>query len=144
MNCPKCENSFSCKDGVIKNRQRYQCKSCNYRYTVEKKSDIRPDEVKRMALCMYLEGLKYRTIAKILKVNYVTVFYWISELGIQGHKIKSNSTLKTVEIDELKVIVNKKRQTKGYVLLLLDIETGSSTLCWDSNTEVAKSKIKIK
>lgn len=144
MNCPKCENSFSCKDGVIKNRQRYQCKSCNYRYTVEKKSDIRSDEIKRMALCMYLEGLKYRTIAKILKVNYVTVFYWISELGIQGHKIKSNSTLKTVEIEELKAIVNKKRQTKGYVLLLLDIETGSSTLCWDNNIQVAKSKIKIK
>jgi uncharacterized protein YjcR len=101
---------------------------------VERKSDIRSDEIKRMALSMYLEGLKYRTIAKILKVNYVTVFYWIKELGVPINKIKSTSTIKTVEIEELHAIVSMKKQTKGYVLLMTDIETGSSILCWDDKT----------
>lgn len=144
MNCPKCKDTNYCKDGVINQRQRYQCKSCNYRYTVTRKSDIRSDEIKRMALSMYLEGLKYRTIAKILQVNYVTVFYWIKEWGVEINKIKSDSMLRTVKIDELHSVVSLKKKTKGYVLLLMDIETGSSILCWDEKKRrIAKKKQKI-
>ena len=34
--CPKCQNTIIVKSGVIKDRQRYLCKSCNYFFTVNK------------------------------------------------------------------------------------------------------------
>lgn len=131
MNCPKCKHTHYCKDGVINQRQRYLCKGCGYRYTVVRKSDVRPDEIKRMALSMFLEGLGYRVIAKILGVHYVTVFYWIKEWGHHVKKLKRDSVVQSVEIDELHSIVGRKRRTKGYAMLLVDIKTGASVFCWD-------------
>lgn len=144
MNCPKCEHTDNCKDGIIKKRQRYQCKSCGYRFTVLRKSDVRTDEMKRMALSMYLEGLGYRTIASILQVNHVTVFYWIKELGKHAEKIKSKAAIPSVSIKELHAAVGRKKKSKGYVLLLLDIETGASILCWDDRKKTSGKKKTVK
>ena len=59
MNCPKCGSLRHCKDGIVNNRQRHKYKICNYRYTVEKKSDVKSKEVRRLALKIYLEGLGF-------------------------------------------------------------------------------------
>ena len=59
----------------------YKCKDCNYRYTVTKKSDVKPIEVRRMALEMYLEGLGFRSIGRLLKTSHVTVYYWVKHWG---------------------------------------------------------------
>ena len=67
MNCPRCGSLNHCKDGKVNTRQRRLCKDCRYRYTVEKKSDVKTIEVRRMALEMYLEGLGFRAIGRILK-----------------------------------------------------------------------------
>ncbi len=77
MNCPKCDNSHSMKDGFVGGRQRYQCKTCSYRYTVTIKSTAKPKEMKRQAYQMYLEGLGMRAISRVLQVNHVSVQNWI-------------------------------------------------------------------
>ncbi|WP_422851703.1 transposase-like zinc-binding domain-containing protein [Flavobacterium nitratireducens] len=30
IKCPKCQNNAIVKSGIIKNKQRYLCKNCNY------------------------------------------------------------------------------------------------------------------
>ena len=70
MNCPKCNNTKYCKAGFAKNRQCYLCKDCNYRYTVSKRSNEKSDETKRLAFEMYLEGLGFRAIGRVLKISY--------------------------------------------------------------------------
>ena len=62
MDCPRCGSVDYVKDGIVNGRQRYQCKQCPYRYTVSKKSDVRPLETRQLALAMYLEGLGFRAI----------------------------------------------------------------------------------
>jgi transposase-like protein len=62
MDCPECNNNGRCKDGIVRGRERYQCKSCRFRYTVSHKSDVKPVSVKRKALELYLEGLCLRAI----------------------------------------------------------------------------------
>jgi len=47
MDCPKCKSSLKTKDGIVRNKQRYKCKDCSYRYTVVAKSDVKPKEVRR-------------------------------------------------------------------------------------------------
>lgn len=67
------------KDVVVGGRQRYYCKDCQYLYTVEKKSDVKSSQIRRMALEIYLEGLGLRAIGRILKISHATVYYWVKE-----------------------------------------------------------------
>jgi transposase-like protein len=74
MNCPRCGSINYCKDGVVKSRQRYKCKDCKYHYTVEQRSNAKSEEIRRLSFEMYLEGLGFRAIGRILKISYGTVF----------------------------------------------------------------------
>lgn len=129
MKCPKCKSSEKCKDGWVLGRQRYLCKSCNHRYSVNKKSDVKSVETRRLALQMYLEGLGFRAIGRILKINYATVYYWVKEWGSQVTLPKSEIPVEVVELDEMHTYVKSKKTTVGYGLLLIDMQNGSSRLC---------------
>jgi transposase len=125
MNCPKCKSSEYNRDGVVRFLQRYKCKQCNYRYAVEKKSDHKSDEIKRLVLEMYLEGLGFRSISRILKISYVTAFKWIKERGRKSKFARINRTIEIVELDEMNTYIISKK----YGLLLADLEKGMSILC---------------
>ena len=129
MNCPKCKSTEYNKDGIVRSLQRYKCKQCGYRYTVEKKSDLKSDETKRLALEMYLEGLGFRSIGRILKISYGTAFKWIKEWGEKVSLPKSTEPIEIVELDEMHTYIMSKKTTVGYGLLLIDLEKGMSILC---------------
>ena len=57
MDCPKCKSTHYCKDGIVKGRQRYLCRGCQYRYTVMQRAGTADKAMKRQALELYLEGL---------------------------------------------------------------------------------------
>jgi len=101
MNCPKCGSINHCKDGVIKGRQRYQCKYCNYHYTVEAKSNAKSRETKRLAFEMYLEGMGFRQIGRILKISYGTVFQWIKKWGNNQELPRRSEEIEVIELDEM-------------------------------------------
>ncbi len=58
MDRPRCGSLNHRKDGLIGNHQRRYYKDCHYHYTVEKKSDVKPIEIRRLALELYLEGVR--------------------------------------------------------------------------------------
>jgi transposase-like protein len=128
MKCPKCSGEEYCKDGMAKGRQRFKCKKCSYRYTVEQKSDVKSSETKRLAFEMYLEGLGFRAIGRILKISYVTVFQWVKKWGENIELPKRNEAIEVVELDEMHTYVSQKKTTDGYGLLLIDMEKGLSLL----------------
>jgi transposase-like protein len=128
MKCPKCGSEAHCKNGIVKSRQRYKCKKCNNNYTVAKKSDVKSSETKRLAFEMYLEGLGFRAIGRILNVSYVTVFQWVKKWGESLELPKRNEAIEMVELDEMHTYVSQKKTTDGYGLLLIDMERGFSLL----------------
>ena len=128
MNCPKCKGSNYCKDGVVGGRQRYQCKSCGYRYTVEQKSDVKSVDTKRLALSMYLEGVGFRAIGRILNISYGTVYQWVKKWGEQVTLPQNPDGVAVVELDEMHSYVGSKKTTVGYGLLLIDLVNGTSLL----------------
>ena len=69
--CPNCSSTNFVKAGVVKNRQRYRCKDCNYFFTVGKLGKQIDDYYVNKALQLYLEGLTYREIERILGVSHV-------------------------------------------------------------------------
>ena len=107
MECPKCKSRNYVKDGIVKKRQRYLCKECKYRYTVEQRGI--PNATKTLAIQMYLEGLGFRSIERILKVSNVSVLNWVKALGKQVEEYrKPVKNIEIIELDELKSKMGKK------------------------------------
>ena len=124
--CPKCKSDFFCKDGIVKCKQRYKCKRCNFRFTVEYIG--KSDKLKRDALILYLEGLGFRSIGRFLKVSHVTVFNWIKDFGNKLDAFRSNDEIKVVEMDEMHTYIGSKKTTAGSGLLLIEMGIDSSTV----------------
>jgi transposase-like protein len=128
MDCPRCKCTESCKAGTAKGRQRYKCKSCGYYYTVERKSDVKPEATRRMALEMYLEGIGFRGIGRLLGISFGTVYQWVKKWGKQIDLPVRGESVSIVELDELHSYVMQKKTTAGHGLLLIDLQNGLSLL----------------
>jgi transposase len=77
---------------------------------------------------MYLEGLGFRSIGRILKISYGTVYQWVKKWGSNMTLPKRNEDIELVELDEMHTYVGRKKTTNGYGLLLIDMENGLSLL----------------
>ena len=113
MNCPRCSSTNYCKDGIVKYRPRYKCKDCCFHYTVKKKSDVKSVETRRMAFEMYLDGLGFRAIGRILRISYGTVYPWIKKWGRHLELPKRNESVEVVELDEMHTYVKRKKLQTG-------------------------------
>ena len=82
-NCPKCDSSLVTKSGVIKDKQRFKCKSCNYNFTVEKLGKGISQYYVIKALQLYIEGVTYREIERLLGVSHVSVMNWVKKYRIK-------------------------------------------------------------
>ena len=108
MNCPRCFSINYHKSGLIQGRQRYKCKDCIY-YTVLQKSDVKSAATRRLAFQMYLEGLGFRAIGRILKISYGTVYQWIKKWGCNFELPKRNEVIEVVGLDEMHTYVGRKK-----------------------------------
>ena len=110
MSCPKCGSAECTKDGIVKARQRYGCKSCGYRHTVQYRG-ISP-ETKRQALQLYHEGLGFRSIGRSLKCSHVAVYKWIKAHKAHGEPIgaiRSTTGVEVVGPDGMHTYVGSKK-----------------------------------
>ncbi len=127
LNCPRCSSADRVKTGVLNGRQRYKCKACRYLYTVAHKSDISTVAQRRLAVTLYLEGLGFRSIGRILGFSHVAIYQWIKALGEEVAQIK-RAAAHIVEMDELHSYVGHKKTIVGSGLLLIDLANASSML----------------
>ncbi|RPH32067.1 MAG: IS1 family transposase [Bacteroidales bacterium] len=105
--CPKCKSEELCKDGIAKHKERFRCKGCNFRFTVEHIG--KPELLKRTALILYLEGLGFRSIGRYLKISHVAVYNWIKEYGERLDELRSSEGIEVVEMDEMHTYVSSKK-----------------------------------
>ena len=136
MKCVRCGSDDKIKNGVLQGVQRYKCKTCGYNYTVAFRRGTRPADQKRMALLMYLEGIGFRSIGRILNVHNTTVYRWIRNFGEQIDVIRNDKPVSIMELDELHTYVGHKKTIDGFGLVLA--ETTGSTLISRSATGVQK------
>ena len=130
MDCPKCSSKIYCKDGKAQGRQRYLCKECKYRYTVKQRSGTGDRTTRRQALELYLEGLGFRSIGRILKFSNVSILNWIKEFGEQLPAIRSEESVQVMEMDEMHTYIGSKKTIAGYGFLLIEIKESSSIAYW--------------
>ena len=116
--CPKCQKEQCTKDGIVGGRQRYRCNHCNYRHTVAYK--WYSEDVKRQALAMYLEGLGFRSIERLLNCSHVAVSQWIKAYGEKARLDMPATELEVVEMDEMHTYIGSKKTLVGCGLQLTD------------------------
>jgi transposase-like protein len=116
--CPKCQKEECRKDGIVGGRQRYHCKHCGYRHTVAYKGYS--EEVKRQALALYLEGLGFRSIGRLLNCSHVAVYQWIKAYGEKARLDLPATEIDVVEMDEMHSYVGSKKTLVGCGLPLID------------------------
>lgn len=136
MKCIRCDATSSIKNGVLKGVQRYKCKVCGYNYTVAFRRGTKPADQKRLALMMYLEGLGFRSIGRILNVHNTTVYRWIRSFGEKIEVVRNDKPVEIMELDELHTYVGHKKTTVGFGLVLAET-TENSLISW-SGTEAQK------
>ncbi len=118
MHCPKCISEDYVKSGFTKRKQRYKCKKCGCNFT-QSHSKNYSFKVKFQAAKLYLEGLGFRSIGRILGVSNVTVLNWIRQFGqitrayVQTKLPEDIHEIEVIEIDEMWHFTQKKNESSG-------------------------------
>jgi hypothetical protein len=82
--------------------------------------------LKKDALILYLEGLGFRSIGRVLHVSHVTVFNWIKAFGEKLDEFRNQSGIQVIELDEVHTYIGQKKTIAGFGLLLVEMSTDSS------------------
>jgi len=117
LNCPRCASADKVKSGIKEGHQRYKCKQCRYFFTIAHKSDTATTDQRRLALPLYLEGLGFRSIGRVLGFSHVAVYQRIKAFGEEVVQIKRQAA-QIVELDELHSYVGHQKTPAGSGLLL--------------------------
>ena len=132
QNCPQCQSDKIIKSGIINDRQRYKCKSCNYFFTVNKLGKQIDHYYVTKALQLYLEGLSYREIERILGVSHVTVMNWVKKRNIKRVlQTDYHPTYKIFTSDELSKFFSKRENIKGAGVIVTELGDKFMLIKWE-------------
>lgn len=130
--CPKCGGTHIVKSGIIKERQRYLCKKCHYYFTVNKIGKKIDNYYITKALQLYLEGLSYREIERILGVSHVTVGNWVKEFKIKKPSHNDyHPTYKIFNHLELVEYLKNKEQLSGAGMVITELGDKFMLIKWE-------------
>ena len=128
--CPKCGSEERSKAGFIGAAQRWLCKGWGCKYTRSTSRGM-PMEIKRRALQLYLEGLGFRAIGRLLGVSNVAVLKWIRAFGEDvEHARKPGPPPRMVMIDEMWHFIHTKKTSHGSGYRCVISTDASSAFIW--------------
>lgn len=130
--CPNCQSDSIVKSGVVGNRQRYKCKKCGYHFTVNKLGKKIDDYYVNKALQLYLEGLTYREIERILGISHVSVMNWVKKYNIKRPENTSyHPTYKILNADEVAKFFSEKANLQGTGIVLTALGDKFMMIKWE-------------
>jgi transposase-like protein len=93
--------------------QRYKCRDCQRVYTPEPLPLGYADDVKREAVRLYLEGINFRRIGRVLGVNHQSVINWVNSYHASLPAADSPvASPETLEMGELFTFVGSKKRRR--------------------------------
>jgi transposase-like protein len=132
LSCPKCQNDHIVKSGVINSKQRYLCKNCKYFFTVNKIGKKIDDYYVTKALQLYLEGLSYREIERIIGVSHVTVSNWVKTINIKKPSHANyHPTYKIFNHLELVEYLKNKELLSGAGMIITELGDKFMLIKWE-------------
>ena len=112
--CKYCSSNDLVKNCKPEGFQRYRCKSCGKNQIEGDKRIKYSNDLRRLAVCMYLNNSGFRAIGRVLDVDFQLVHHWIKKAGTiveeEVAKIKDeHRKIAILEMDELYSFVEKKQ-----------------------------------
>ena len=130
--CPKCQQKNIVKSGIINERQWFLCKDCNYYFTVKKLGKQIDDYFVTKALQLYLEGLSFREIERIIGVSHVTISSWIKKYNIKRPPHSEfHTTYKVFKQNELIEFMQNEENIKGSGLIITEFGDKYMMIKWE-------------
>ncbi|HEY8398182.1 MAG TPA: hypothetical protein VIK80_09590 [Flavihumibacter sp.] len=132
QSCPRCAGQDIIKSGIVKGRQRYQCKSCRYAFTVRKQGKNTDPYYVIKALQLYLEGISSREIERILGISHVSVLNWVKKYRLSKPRGTHYSpSYKVVSHEELLQFMKERRNLLHSGLLITELGDKYMVIKWD-------------
>ncbi|EON74858.1 hypothetical protein ADIS_4690 [Lunatimonas lonarensis] len=130
--CPKCDSSKVVKSGIINGRQRFRCKSCSYHFTVQKLGKAIDKYYVVKALQLYIEGVSYREIERILGISHVSVMNWVRQYRIKApENYDYRPTYKIFNHAELVNFMTKNSNLKDSSMLVTELGDKYMVIQWE-------------
>jgi transposase len=112
--CKKCQSERTVKSGIVRGKQRYQCKDCGYNFVL---GDGRTNErvAAKKAMCVLLYSLgqtPMTTLSKALGTWPSLVCRWVHEAEAQRPAGESSrGVVSQMAFDEMRRFVEVKKET---------------------------------
>ncbi len=135
--CPKCKGNKIIKSGKVKDRQRFLCKECSYHFTVNKLGKRLDDYYVIKALQLYLQGLGYREIERILGISHVTVMKWVKQFFKKvPERCRSSMECRILNVEEVCRFMQNRENIHNHGFLLTHLGSKMLMIQWDAQVAV--------
>lgn len=130
--CPSCGHEHCTKSGVVGGRQRYKCKHCGYHFTVDKLGKKIDAYYVTKALQLYVEGVSYREIERILGISHVSVINWVRQHGIKRpESTEYHPTYRILTHEEFVRYCSKPENLKGAGMIITELGDKYMMIKWE-------------
>ena len=114
MQCPECASTHIRKNGYRRGKQNHICVACRRQFIEHHTTSGYADEVKQLCLKMYVNGMGFRGIERVMGVHHTTVITWVKQVGERLPDAYEPETVPEVgELDELETFVGSKKTKSG-------------------------------
>ncbi len=80
VSCKRCGSAEHVKNGLMRGKQRYLCKTCGLTFT-DTPARGKPLALKAAAVLLYVSGLSMNRTAKLLGVSTPTIQAWLEQFA---------------------------------------------------------------
>ena len=132
MNCPHCKTKNIVKNGNSQHgRQRFLCRDCQRTFGVADRRRVCA-ATQAQARRLYLEGVGFRGIERLLGVSHVSVMNWVKAQARSLPPLPGvdPAEVEWVECDELCTFIGKKKPFAGSGGLLIVLPNASADGRW--------------
>ncbi len=130
--CPSCKSEKTIKSGIVKGRQRYKCKRCGYHFTVSKMGKEVDSYYVTKAIQLYVEGVSYREIERILGVSHVSVMNWVKKYRIKRpERTDYHPTYKILTHAELLRYMAERENVSGAGMMITELGDKFMMIQWE-------------
>ena len=110
MKYPQCGSEHIRKNGIKKAKQNHICAECGRQFiNPSEQTKAFPETTKQTCLKMYLNGMGFRAIERVMGVHHTTVMDWVKQKGKNLPDAIAPENIPDVgELDELETFVGSK------------------------------------
>ena len=132
--CKNCRSRQVTRNGFIRSKQRYRCKTCGYNFIVGDERTNPQTVVKRaFAIILYVLGsASYRSIAQLFDVSISTVFNWLPSETVSSNTSQIPPNCHELEFDEIQNFISSRRTstdlTKQFLVEPVESVSGLSVI----------------